>query len=301
MEEQVYHKPIMLNEAIEALDIKPDGIYIDATFGGGGHSKEILKHLTTGRLISFDVDNDAEKNIINDEKFTFVKSNFKYIPNFLKYFEIDKVDGILADLGVSSHHFDFAERGFSYRFEGPLDMRMNQEAEFSAQNIVNEYKIEDLYKIFKYYGEINNTKCLVDNIIAKREISKILTITDFIQTIEPCTPKNQEYKYLSKVFQALRIETNKELDVLQEFLLNSDKIVKQNGILVIITFHSLEDRLVKNYFKSGNFEGKIEKDLYGNILSSWKPESGKLIIPSDEEIAENNRARSAKLRVGIKS
>lgn len=301
MSEQTYHTPVLLHESIEALNIKPDGIYIDATFGGGGHSKEILKHLKTGKLFGFDVDNEAQNNIIEDKNFIFVRSNFRYINNFLKFFEIDKVDGVLADLGVSSHHFDLAERGFSFRFDGPLDMRMNKDAEFSASNIVNEYSKEVLIKIFREFGEVQNAKSLAENIVNSREINKIQTINDLIKAIEKCIPKNQEYKYLAKVFQALRIETNHELDVLKEFLGNTEKIIKKSGRFVVITYHSLEDRLVKNYFKSGNFEGKIEKDIYGNILSPWKSDNNKIIIPSEDEITKNSRARSAKLRTGVKS
>jgi len=300
MTDYSYHKPVLLEESIDALNIKSDGIYVDATFGGGGHSKEIIKHLTTGKLIAFDVDNDAQKNVFDHKNLIFIKSNFSFIPNFLKYIEIEKVDGILADLGVSSHHFNSSERGFSYRFDGELDMRMNQESDFSAKNIINEYKIEELYRIFKQYGEINNCKCLVDNILKHRNQNKINTINDLLSAINDCTPKHQEYKYLAKVFQALRIETNKELDVLKYFLQNSQNIVKQDGRLVVITYHSLEDRLVKNYIKAGNFDGKVEQDLYGNILSPWKPIQNKVIIADNEEIDENSRARSAKLRIGIK-
>jgi len=293
-----YHKPVLLKETIEELEINPTGIYVDVTYGGGGHSREILSHLTTGKLIAFDVDLEAKENIVENGNLIFIRSNFRYVKRFLEYLEIKKVDGILADLGVSSHHFDDAERGFSYRFEGKLDMRMNQEAEFSAEKIINEYSAEELYKVFKTYGEVNNTKCVVDNIVAKRNEKRITTIEQFIKVIENCMPKNQEYKYLSKVFQGLRIETNQELEVLKQFLQSTENIVKKDGKLVVITYHSLEDRLVKNYLKSGNFEGKIEQDMYGNVKSAW--ETKKIIIPTDQEIAENSRARSAKLRVGNK-
>lgn len=300
MTETFYHNPVMLNESIKALNINPAGIYIDATFGGGGHSKEILKQLKTGKLIAFDVDNNAQANIIDAQNFIFIKSNFKYINNFINYLDFNKVDGIFADLGVSSHHFDSTERGFSFRYDSKLDMRMNQDSQFSAQNIVNEYEAENLYRIFKYFGELNNCKCLTDSIITYRKTRKIENISDFVDAIKKCIPKNQDYKYLAKVFQALRIETNKEIDVLKDLLKNSEKIIKKNGRLVIITYHSLEDRLVKNYFKTGNLEGKQEKDIYGNIISAWQQATVKPIIPSDEEISKNNRARSAKLRIGIK-
>jgi len=294
-----YHKPVLLEESIEALNINPAGIYIDVTYGGGGHSAEILKQLTTGKLIAFDVDLDAQKNVADNKNLIFVRSNFKYLKRFLEYLEIEKVDGILADLGVSSHHFDDELRGFSYRFDGNLDMRMNQEADFSAEKIINEYSADELYKVFKTYGEVNNSKCVVDNIVAKRKDKRIKTIDELIKVIENCMPKNQEYKYLSKVFQGLRIETNNELETLKQFLQSTDNIVKKDGRLVIISYHSLEDRLVKNYLKAGNFEGTIEKDMYGNIKSAW--ETSKLIIPNDEEITLNSRARSAKLRVGIRN
>ena len=298
--EQPYHIPVLLNESIEGLNIQEDGDYVDVTFGGGGHSREILKHLGNGRLIAFDQDEDAARNAFDDPRFIFVRHNFKYIRNFLRYHNVDMVDGILADLGVSSHDFDVAERGFSFRFSGDLDMRMNRDAKLTAADIVNKYEEEKLIRIFREYGEINNAYRLVKQIVASRQAIPIKTIDQFKTIVGSCVPKKNESKYLAKVFQALRIETNRELDVLKDFLQQSAELLKPGGRLVVITYHSLEDRLVKNFIKSGNFEGKQEKDFYGNVSSILTAVNRKIIVPDDEEIERNPRARSAKLRVAEK-
>lgn len=297
---QPYHIPVLLNESIEGLNIQEDGDYVDVTFGGGGHSREILKHLKNGRLIAFDQDEDAAKNAIDDSHFIFVRHNFKYIRNFLRYHEVEQVDGILADLGVSSHDFDVAERGFSFRFSGDLDMRMNREATMTAADVVNNYEEEKLIRIFRDYGEINNAYRLVKQIVAGRQTKPIKTIDQFKTIIADCVPKKNEAKYLAKVFQALRIETNRELDVLKDFLSQSTELLKPGGRLVVITYHSLEDRLVKNFIKAGNFEGKQEKDFYGNVSSQLRAVNRKIIIPDENEIERNPRARSAKLRIAEK-
>lgn len=293
----IYHKPVLLNECIEGLNINPDGIYVDVTFGGGGHSKEILKHLNNGKLLAFDQDKDAEQNKINDERFIFIKSNFRYLGNFLKYLEIEHVDGILADLGVSSHHFDDAKRGFSFRFDAELDMRMNQESDFSAKELINTYSSEKLVRIFREYGEIKNAYKLAQTIDVRRKERKIETINDFLNIIQNCISKKQRNKYLATVFQALRIEVNNEMGALKEFLQQTTKHIKVNGQLVILTYHSLEDRLVKNFIRTGNFDGKQNKDIYGNIIAPFKAVNRKVIVPDEIEIEQNNRARSAKLRI----
>lgn len=295
--EQAYHIPVLLHESVQGLRINPCGDYVDVTFGGGGHSREIFRHLNSGRLFGFDQDEDAAVNVIPDPRFYFIRHNFRYIRNFLKYYEIDKVDGILADLGVSSHDFDVAERGFSFRFEGALDMRMNRNATKTAADIVNEYSEEELMRIFREYGELQNAFKLGREIGKARAVKKIKSISDFKQAIKVCTPPAQESKYLAKVFQALRIETNKELDVLSNFLEQTIDLLKPGGRLVVITYHSLEDRLVKNFMKTGNISGKQEKDFYGNVNTPFELVNRKIIIPSDEEIAANPRARSAKLRI----
>lgn len=298
--EQIYHIPVLLNESIEGLNIQGDGDYVDVTFGGGGHSREILKNLKNGRLFGFDQDEDAAANAFDDERFIFIRHNFKYIRNFLRYKGVDRVDGILADLGVSSHDFDVAERGFSFRFSGDLDMRMNRNSSKTAADIVNSSSGEDLIRIFKDYGEVENARRLVRQIMSARELTPIHTIDQFKDAIAPCVPKKTETKYLAKVFQALRIETNGELDVLKDFLEQSMELLKPGGRLVVITYHSLEDRLVKNFIKAGNFEGKQEKDFYGNVSSGLLAVNRKVIVPTEEEIAWNPRARSAKLRIAEK-
>jgi len=294
----IYHTPALLPETIEGLNIKPDGIYVDVTFGGGGHSREILAQLgPKGRLLGFDQDLDAVKNSIDDKRFTFVRSNFRYLKNFLKYHNIEKVDGILADLGVSSHHFDEAERGFSFRFDGSLDMRMNTESKLTAAVILNTYTEEQLADVFYLYGELHNSRKIARTIVQNRAEKPIERIFQFIEILKPYFGREKEKKDMARVFQALRIEVNKEMEVLEELLIQSLDVLNKGGRLAILTYHSLEDRLVKNYFRSGNFEGKLEKDFYGNIIAPLKPVNNKVIIASDEEIGRNPRARSAKLRV----
>ena len=292
-----YHTPVLLNESVNGLQIKPNGIYVDVTFGGGGHSGEIIKHIKTGKLVAFDQDDDALPNLIDDKRFVFVNHNFRFLKNFLKYHKIDKVDGLLADLGVSSHHFDDPERGFSFRFDGELDMRMNKSAKLSAKNVVNEYDEADLAKIFWEYGELKNSRKLAKAIIDNRGNKKIETIKEFTDILMPYLPKHAEHKFLAKVFQALRIEVNREMEFLKEMLLQTIDVIKPGGRLVVITYHSLEDRIVKNFIKNGQFKGEVEKDFYGNVIVPFKAVNRKIIVPGDAEIKENNRARSAKLRI----
>ncbi|HET6559209.1 MAG TPA: 16S rRNA (cytosine(1402)-N(4))-methyltransferase RsmH [Prolixibacteraceae bacterium] len=298
--EREYHKPVLLNESINGLEIKANGDYVDVTFGGGGHSREIFSRLATGRLFAFDQDQDAAANIIHDDRFFFIRHNFKYLRNFLKYYQVDKVDGILADLGVSSHDFDVAERGFSFRFDGDLDMRMNRDASQRAADIVNSYTEDQLRQIFREYGEIDNAGRLARELVISRNAQPIQTIEQFIAAIASCTPKFQESKYLAKVFQALRIETNREMDVLHEFLEQSIELLKPGGRLVVITYHSLEDRMVKNFIRSGDASGKQEQDFFGNVDSPLVAINRKVIVPGKEELEENPRSRSAKLRIAQK-
>ncbi|MGL5683485.1 MAG: 16S rRNA (cytosine(1402)-N(4))-methyltransferase RsmH [Marinifilaceae bacterium] len=297
-----YHVPVLLNESIEGLDIKPDGVYLDLTFGGGGHSREILNHLgKNGVLIGFDQDEDAKRNVPDDDRFLFVNHNFRYLRNFLRYYDFDKVDGILADLGVSSHEFDEADRGFSFRFDATLDMRMNRRSSLTAITVLNEYDEQDLIRIFREYGEVDNAKRLVGAIVKGREQERIETVEQFHKVIERCVPKLKEKKYLAKVYQALRIEVNGELEVLEEMLRHSISVLKPGGRLVVITYHSLEDRIVKNFMKAGNVEGKVEKDaIFGQVKRDFDLVNRKVIIPTEEEILDNPRARSAKLRIAVK-
>lgn len=297
--DMVYHVPVLLEECLKGLDIKPDGIYVDVTFGGGGHSREIVKQLgEEGHLYSFDQDLDALNNSLNDDRFTFVRSNFRYLENFMRYHEEEGIDGLLADLGVSSHHFDDETRGFSFRFDSKLDMRMNQRAGNSAADILNTYTEEQLADIFYFYGEMKNARKLASVICKSREQAKIETTEQFLAIIRPFMNKMKEKRELAQVFQALRIEVNDELAALKDMLTQAEELLNKGGRLVVITYHSLEDRLVKNFMKTGNFEGKVEKDFFGNTSARLKP--GKMIIPSDEEIERNPRARSAKLRVAVK-
>lgn len=292
-----YHTPVLLKESINGLQIKPDGIYVDVTFGGGGHSREIIKHINKGKLVAFDQDNDALPNLIDDKRFIFINHNFRFLKNFLKYHEIDQVDGLLADLGVSSHHFDDPERGFSFRFDGELDMRMNQSAKISAKNVVNEYEEGHLANIFWEFGELRNSRKLAKAIVDQRGSKKIETVKEFTNVLMPYLPKHAEYKFLAKVFQALRIEVNREIEFLKEMLFQMIEVIKPGGRLVVITYHSLEDRIVKNFIKNGLFEGEVEKDFFGNIEVPFKAVNRKIIVPGEAEIKENNRARSAKLRI----
>ncbi|HEY5590550.1 MAG TPA: 16S rRNA (cytosine(1402)-N(4))-methyltransferase RsmH [Paludibacter sp.] len=294
----VYHIPALLNETIEGLNIKPDGVYVDVTFGGGGHSREILSRLgKNGKLIGFDQDEDAVKNAFDDPRFIFVRSNFQYLKNFLRYHNIDKVDGVLADLGVSSHHFDEAERGFSFRFDGALDMRMNKKSPLTAAVLLNTYTEEQLADVFYLYGELHNSRKIAKTIVNARSKTPFNTIFPFIEVLKPFFGREKEKKDMARVFQALRIEVNKEMDVLKSLLEQSLEVLNPEGRLVVLTYHSLEDRLVKNFFRSGNFEGKLEKDFYGNVLSPLKAINNKVIIADETEIARNPRARSAKLRI----
>ena len=300
-DEQVYHIPVLLKQSIDGLAICPEGIYVDVTFGGGGHSREILKHLSgKGHLYSFDQDPDAEQNIVENEHFTFVRSNFRFLQNFMQYYGVEQVDGILADLGVSSHHFDDAERGFSFRFEGLLDMRMNQRAGKTAADIVNEYTEEDLAHIFYLYGELKNSRKLASILVKARAKQPIQTIGDFLNIVQPLFGREREKKELAKVFQALRIEVNQEMTALKEMLQAAISLLKPGGRLAVITYHSLEDRMVKNIMKTGNIEGKLKQDFFGRIETPFKLVNNKVIVPDDEELARNPRSRSAKLRIAEK-
>ncbi len=292
-----YHIPVLLEASVGGLAIRPDGVYVDATFGGGGHALKILQSLTTGKLIAFDQDIDAAYNIINDERLIFVQHNFKFLKNFLKFHGFEKVDGILADLGVSSHDFDVPERGFSFRFDGKLDMRMNQSGNLTASQIVNEYDESRLASIFREYGELPNAKRTASTIVQSRGVRKIETTQQLCSVIEPLVPQKAANKYLAQVFQSLRIEVNKELDVLKTFLSDVADVLNPGGRLVVISYHSLEDRLVKNFVTKGDFSGEIEKDFFGNVTTVFRPVEKKAIIPTDEEITMNPRARSAKLRI----
>ncbi len=294
----VYHIPALLHETVDGLNIKPDGIYVDVTFGGGGHSKEILSKLSSkGKLIGFDQDLDALANVPDDPRFTFIRSNFKYLKNFLKYHGIHKVDGVLADLGVSSHHFDEEERGFSFRFDGQLDMRMNKEAQLTAEKVVNTYSEEQLADIFYLYGELHNARKIARTLVKSREQAPIIKIFQLVEVLKPFFSRDKEKKDMARVFQALRIEVNQELDALKQLLISTIEVLKPGGRISVLTYHSLEDRLVKNFFRSGNFEGKIEKDFFGNVLAPFKQVNNKVIVATDEEISKNSRARSAKLRI----
>lgn len=300
-EEKTYHIPVLLKESVDAMNIRPDGTYVDVTFGGGGHSREIISRLDVGgRLLGFDQDEDAERNIVDDAHFTFVRSNFRYLHNFLRYHGVDGVDSILADLGVSSHHFDDSQRGFSFRFDGRLDMRMNKRAGLTAADIVNTYDEERLADIFYLYGELKNSRKLASVIVKARSSKKIETIGDFLEIVKPLFGREREKKELAKVFQALRIEVNREMEALKEMLLAATKALKPGGRLVVITYHSLEDRMVKNIMKTGNVEGKSTQDFFGNVQTPFRLVNNKVIVPGEEEIARNPRSRSAKLRIAEK-
>ena len=298
-----YHNPVLLDESISALIGSPKGIYADATFGGGGHTSEILRRIDPeGRVISFDRDSDAIANKPDDERLTLIRSDFRWIQNHIIHQGYrDGIDGILADLGVSSHQFDTAERGFSFRYEAPLDMRMNQEAQTTAADIINGYSMEDLEKILRLYGEVDNSRKIAQLICKARELSPINTTGELGKAIESVLPKFAEHKFLAKVYQALRIEVNQEMKSLEKFLIGAAKSLKPGGKLVIITYHSLEDRMVKNFIKAGNIDGTVEKDFYGNATAPLKAVNRKPILPQEEEIASNTRARSAKLRIAEKS
>ena len=298
-----YHVPVLLRETVDGLDVKPDGVYVDVTFGGGGHSREILSRLgSEGRLFSFDQDADAEQNVpANESRLTFVRSNFRYLTHWMRYHgQTEGVDGILADLGVSSHHFDAEERGFSFRFDAPLDMRMNGRGGETAAQVLNTRSEEDLAKIFQLYGELKNGRRLAAAIVARRQEQAFSAIDDLLQVVKPMMPRDREKKDLARVFQALRIEVNHEVEALEEMLRGALRCLKPGGRLSVLTYHSLEDRMVKNFMRSGNVEGKVEQDFFGNRLSPLRPINNKVIVPSPEEQSTNPRSRSAKLRIAEK-
>ena len=298
----VYHIPALLQETVGGLSVKPDGVYVDVTFGGGGHSREILRRLGKGgRLFGFDQDMDAYANRIDDPRFTFVHGNFRYISNFLRYHGVERVDGILADLGVSFHHFDDGERGFSFRYgDGVLDMRMNRDNDLDARKVVATYDLDELTRIFRLFGELKNARRIAEAIVKNRGAKEIVTIDDFLSVVKGCINPRQEKKELAQVFQALRMEVNHEVDALSSFLEQSLKVLSPGGRLSIITYHSIEDRMVKNFVRSGNIEGKIEKDFFGRQLSPLKAVNNKVIVPTAEEVERNPRSRSAKLRIAEK-
>lgn len=296
-EETSYHIPALLNETIESLAIKPTGVYADATFGGGGHSRALLSKLgPEGRLFGFDRDLDALQNRIHDPRFTFVHSDFRFLPNFLRFYGAGKIDGVVADLGVSSHHFDAADRGFSFRADAPLDMRMNRNGALTAAQVVNEYSEADLARVLNLYGEVKRPMPIVKALAARRSEGGVQTTGQLVELLRPFIDPRQEKKDLARIFQALRIEVNGELEALIHLLQALPKVLKLGGRAAIITYHSLEDRLVKNYFRSGNFEGKVEKDFFGRVQCDWTPVGRQPITPTAEEVATNPRARSAKLR-----
>lgn len=292
-----YHSPVLLKESVDALNIKEDGVYVDVTFGGGGHSREILSRLgESGRLFAFDQDPDAQKNKIDDDRFVLIGENFRFISRFLRFYGVKKVDGVLADLGVSSHQFDEAERGFSTRFDADLDMRMDQKSDLSAKKIINKYEEKDLADVLFLYGELRNARALAKTIVDAREEDEIGTSFQLKEVLQRHLPKAKEHKILAQIFQAVRIEVNQELEVLKEFLEQVPKLLNEDGRLSVISYHSLEDRLVKRFIRTGLFVGEPEKDFYGNISVPMQ-KVGKMIVPTKEEIKVNNRARSAKLRI----
>lgn len=296
-----YHIPVLLEESVDGLNIQPEGVYVDVTFGGGGHSRAILKQLgQKGRLIVFDQDKDAFVNAPDDPRVAFVRGNFRFLGNFLRYHKIVAIDGLLADLGVSSHHFDDADRGFSFRYDGALDMRMNQEAPQSAAQILNDYSVDALTDVFYKYGELRNARRIASAIVSFREKQAIKTTSELLSILEPFARRDREKKVLAQAFQALRIEVNGEMDALKEMLQQAVDWLKPGGRLSIISYHSLEDRLVKNFFRSGNFDGELVKDFYGNVDTPFRLINRKVIVPSDQEQQENPRSRSAKLRVAEK-
>ncbi|MBQ8990026.1 MAG: 16S rRNA (cytosine(1402)-N(4))-methyltransferase RsmH [Prevotella sp.] len=301
MTTETYHIPVLLRESIDGLDIKPDGVYVDVTFGGGGHSREILRRLgKNGRLYSFDQDEDAEKNVPADDRFTFVRSNFRYIRNWMRYYDVEQIDGLLADLGVSSHHLDDETRGFSFRFDAPLDMRMNKRAGTTAAEIVNNYDEAQIAEVLYTYGELKNARRVAAAIVKSRGEKAVRTTGDLLQVVEPLFPREREKKETAKLFQALRIEVNHEMDALKEMLNGAGELLREGGRLSVITYHSLEDRIVKNFMKAGNAEGKVQQDFFGRIEAPFRQVSSKVIVPDDDEQQRNPRSRSAKLRIAEK-
>ena len=298
MSEEIYHVPVMLEQTLEGLDVREDGVYVDLTFGGGGHSRAILERLgKRGRLYGFDQDADAMRNVPEDERFTFVRSNFCYLKNFMRYYGVERVDGVLADLGVSSHHFDDEERGFSFRFDGVLDMRMNKSGGMTAADVLNRYTEKELADVFFYYGELQQARRIASAVVRARTAVPFAEIAQFMEVVRPLLPKEREKKDMAKVFQALRIEVNREMEVLKRMLAQVPDVLGEGGRLAVLTYHSLEDRLVKNFIKAGNFEGKVEKDFYGKPVVSMRAVNNKVIVPTEKEVARNGRARSAKLRI----
>lgn len=301
-EQATYHIPALLTETINGLEIKPNGTYVDVTFGGGGHSRAILSHLDSdGRLFSFDQDMDAYANRIDDPRFTFIHGNFRFLSNFLRYHKVTEVDGILADLGVSFHHFDDGERGFSFRYgEGVLDMRMNRDDSLDARKVIAEYDVDALTRMFKLFGELKNARRIAEALVKARNSREIVTIADLLDIVKPFINPRQEKKELAQVFQALRMEVNHEVDALAGFLSQTLKVLKPGGKLAIITYHSIEDRMVKNFMRSGNIDGKVETDFFGRSQTPIRPVNNKVIVPTEEEVERNPRSRSAKLRVAEK-
>lgn len=296
-----YHRPALLNETVDGLIVSPDGSYVDATFGGGGHAREILKRLSShGKLFAFDQDPEAAENVFEDNRLTFIQQNFAFLKNFLKLYRAIPVDGVLADFGVSFHQFDQGERGFSFRFSGPLDMRMDKKRPLTAAKVLNEYDEDRLTYIFKTYGELKNAAKVTAKIVARRAESPLKTIDELKSILVEMVPEKVQHKFLAQVFQAIRIEVNEELKVIEQLLEQSVEVLKEGGRIAVITYHSLEDRLVKNFFRTGNFEGKVDKDFYGNLIRPLEPVNRKPIVPTEKEIKENNRARSAKLRIAEK-
>ena len=296
-----YHVPVLLRESVDGLNIRPEGVYVDVTFGGGGHSKEILSRLGAGgHLYSFDQDADAEANLVADDRLTFVRSNFRYLKNWMRYYGVEKIDGLLADLGVSSHHFDEAERGFSLRFDAPLDMRMNKRATLTAAEVLNTYGESQLADVFYYYGELKAARRMASLIVKSRAEKPLLTTGDLLEVLNPLLRRDREKKEAAQAFQALRIEVNHEMDALREMLLAATELLGEGGRLSVITYHSLEDRIVKNIMKSGNAEGKQSQDFFGRVETPFRAVNSKVITPTDEELAQNPRSRSAKLRIAEK-
>jgi len=296
----VYHLPALLEESIAGLNLKPEGIYVDVTFGGGGHSRAILEKLTTGRLIAFDQDSDAAANFINDERFTFLCQNFRYLKNNLRYHGVSTIDGLIADLGVSFHQFDEQERGFSFRSNAKLDMRMNRQSSVKASDILWTYEEEKLADVFYNYGELTTSRRLAAAIVKARAVKPVTTVSDLTVTLRDLIPPREENKFWARLFQSLRIEVNSELEALKELLKQALQLLKPGGRMAVITYHSLEDRLVKNFFRSGNFEGESEKDFYGNVSAPLRVVNRKVIVPTEQEIMNNSRARSARLRIAEK-
>ncbi len=296
-----YHVPVLLKESIDGLNITPGGVYVDVTFGGGGHSREILRRLDgKGHLYSFDQDGDAERNMLSDGRFTFIRSNFRYLRNWMRYYHVEAIDGLLADLGVSSHHFDDETRGFSFRFDAPLDMRMNKRAGKTASDILNTMSERELSDIFYLYGELKYARRLAVAIVKTRDTHPIRYTHDLLEVISPLMPKDREKKEMAKVFQALRIEVNQEMSALKEMLMDCTSLIRPGGRLSVITYHSLEDRIVKNIMKAGNIEGRAQQDFYGRLDSPFVPLKNGAIVPDDEECTANPRSRSAKLRIAEK-